>query len=135
MVRGGTRTDPMPPDIPADVRQFLAEHIDSVGVLDVLLLLRAAPEKPWSAVEVGRALVTGETAAATHLERLRAHRLAVDVDGAYRYAPPLDQEATVDALAECFTRRRHTVIGLIYGGGERSATTLANAFRLRRRDV
>jgi hypothetical protein len=124
----------MPSDIPVDVRQFLAEHIDSVAVLDVLLLLRAAPDKLWSAAEVGRALVTGEAPAATQLERLREHRLAVDVDGRYRYAPPADHEATVDALAECFARRRHTVIGLIYGATERSAATLADAFRVRRRD-
>lgn len=124
----------MPSEIPLDVRQFVAEHIDSVGLLEVLLLLRAAPEKPWSAAEVGRALVTGDAAAATHLERLRGHRLAVDVDGAYRYAPPPDQQATVDTLAECFARRRHTVIGLIYGGPERSATLLADAFRVRRQE-
>jgi hypothetical protein len=120
--------------IPADVRQFVAEHIDSVGLLDVLLLLRAAPEKQWSPSEVGRALVTSNVAAATQLERLREHRLAVEVEGAYGYAPPPDQQATVDALAECFARRRHTVIGLIYAGPERSATLLADAFRLRRQE-
>jgi hypothetical protein len=124
----------MPSEIPTDVRQFLAEHVDSVALLDVLLLLRAAPEKLWTPADVGRALVTGDAPAAMQLERLREHRLAVDVDGAYRYAPPADQEATVDALAECFARRRHTIIGLIYGATERSAATLANAFRLRRRD-
>jgi hypothetical protein len=123
----------MAAEIPSDVRHFILEHIESVSLLEVLLLLRAAPDKRWTAAEVGRALVSGETPAASQLETLRRHRLAVETDGEYRYAPPPDQQATVDALAECFARRRHTVIGIIFGAGERSATALADAFRLRRR--
>jgi hypothetical protein len=123
----------MASEIPSDVRHFILEHIDSVTLLDVLLLLRAAPHKPWTAAEVGRALVIGETPATIQLETLRRHRFAVEDHEEYRYAPPVDQEATVDALAECYARRRHTVIGIIFGATERSATALADAFRLRRR--
>jgi hypothetical protein len=119
-------------DIPEAVRRFLVEHIDSVSLLDALLLIRATPEKRWTPAELGRALVTGERLAATQLRTLRDHRLVRDEDGAFRYAPAASEGGTIDALAECYARRRHTVIGLIYGSPTRGATSLADAFRLRR---
>jgi hypothetical protein len=121
------------PEIPESVQRFIAQYIESVSALDVLLLLRAVPGKWWSADEVGRALVTGEMAARTQLEQLGRLGLVSEDDGAFAYPPDLPQADTVDELAECYARRRHTVIGLIYGPGSRSATSLADAFRIRGR--
>lgn len=119
-----------PDDIPNDVRRFIAAHLDSVSVLEVLLLLRAAPGKPWTAEEVGRALVTKPIAAEGFLRHLRDHGLASEHDGAYRYAP----HRTVDAVAECYASRRHTVIGLIFDRPDPAASALADAFRFRKED-
>jgi hypothetical protein len=121
------------PEIPENVQRFIAQYIESVSALDVLLLLRAVPGKSWSAEEVGRALVTGEMAARTQLEQLRGLGIISDRQGAFSYPPDLPQAHTVDELAECYARRRHTVIGLIYGSSTRSATSLADAFRFRGR--
>jgi hypothetical protein len=55
-------------------------------------------------------------------------------EGVYVYAPSGENAAAVDALADCYARRRHTVIGLIYRPAHRSASSLADAFRLRRDD-
>ena len=121
----------MTPEIPDNVQRFIAQYIESVSALDVLLLLRAVPGKSWSADEVGRALVTGESAARTQLEHLRDRGIVTDRDGAFSYPPEQPHARTVDDLAECYARRRHTVIGLIYGPSTRSATSLADAFRLR----
>jgi hypothetical protein len=122
-------------EIPEPVRRFLAEHIDSVGLLEALLLLRAAPDKRWTAEELARALVTGERLADRQLNELHGHRLAVADGTGYRYAAGGEHARTVDDLAECYARRRHTVIGAIYGGGQtRGATSLADAFRLRKDD-
>jgi len=119
-------------EISDEVRRFIAEHIDSVSLLDVLLLLRAAPDKAWTADEVSRALVTGEELAESQLATLVRHRLAVSEREGFRYAGGARAEV-VDDLAECYAKRRHTVIGLIYGADQRSATALADAFRIRRR--
>jgi hypothetical protein len=59
--------------VPTSVRGFIASHIVSVAQLEVLLLLRAAADKQWTATEVARALVTQQDAAAGWLEDLR-HR-------------------------------------------------------------
>lgn len=118
--------------VPLSVRQFVVERIASVGILDVLLLLRATPEKTWTTKELGRATVTSEAIAQDHLEQLARHALVrADGDG-YVYAPGDDADV-VDELADAYARRRHTVIGIIYGADNRQATTLSNAFRVRKR--
>jgi hypothetical protein len=38
--------------VPAPVRRFIAGHIESVGQLEVLLLLRAAADKQWTTDEL-----------------------------------------------------------------------------------
>jgi hypothetical protein len=122
-------------DIPEPVRRFLAERIESVSLLDALLLLRATPDKAWTGAELGRALVTGERPASAQLEQLRGQKLVVLQDDAYRYSPSPGDGRTIDTLAECYARRRHTVIGLIYGGGRgRAPQSLADAFRIRREE-
>jgi hypothetical protein len=77
--------------IPAGVRRLIAQRIESVAQLEVLLLLRAAPEKAWSAEEVGRALVTRPDAAEGFLGHLVERELVrpeEDEEGAtlFQYA-------------------------------------------------
>jgi hypothetical protein len=116
------------------VRGFIASHIVSVAQLEVLLLLRAAADKKWTASEVARALVTQPEAAAGWLEDLEARGLASEAEGRYRYrpaSPELDQ--TVDALAESYANYRVAVIGLIFARPSERITSFADAFRIRRK--
>ena len=86
--------------VPTSVRGFIASHIVSVAQLEVLLLLRAAADKQWTATEVARALVTQPEAAAGWLEDLRRRGLASESDGRYRYTPANDElDQIVDDLA------------------------------------
>ena len=118
--------------VPAPVQRFIASHIVSVAQLEVLLLLRAAADKDWTAPEVARALVTQPEAAAGWLADLATRGLATEDDGRYRYAPA-DVESTVDALAESYAKYRVAVIGLIFGRPSERVTRLADAFRIRRK--
>lgn len=122
----------MATDVPEGVRRFIARHVDSISLLDVLLLLRAVPGKRWTATEVGAALVTGEQPAAGHLEQLHTSGLVSREENEFLYAPSAEDGTAVDELAECYARRRHTVIGLIANSTNRSAVSLADAFRFRR---
>src|SRR5918999_1447577 len=107
--------------VPAPVQRFIASHIVSVAQLEVLLLLRAAADKEWTAPEVARALVTQREPAA-------------ESGGRYRYAPvSAEVERTVDALAESYAKYRVAVIGLIFGRPSERVTRLADAFRIRRK--
>jgi hypothetical protein len=103
----------MTADIPAAVRAFLAEHIDSVSLLETLLLMRSAPGRGWTPRDLAVALVSSETLAAAQLERLRRDGLLRRQERGYVYAPADDMAVVLDSLAGCYARRRHTVIGLI----------------------
>jgi hypothetical protein len=122
--------------IPSGVRQLIAERIESVTQLEVLLLVRAAPDKAWSVDEVARGLVTRPDAASGFLRHLEARSLVERVDAdegeRYRYAAG-KAERDVDELARCYATRRTSIINLIFGPRSSDpATSLADAFRLRR---
>lgn len=118
--------------LPESVVRFIAEHIDSTSQLDALLLLRAAPDKSWTAHEVGRALVTGDNAAEIHLQHLCTVGLAERAGESFTYSPGRT-DRTVDQLADAYAKRRHTVIAVIYSSDSRTVHTISEAFRLRRR--
>jgi hypothetical protein len=121
--------------VPGPVRRFIASHIVSVAQLEVLLLLRAAADKDWTADEVARALVTQPEAAAGWLENLTQERLARSQGAGYRYAPATHElETTVDALAESYANYRVAVISLIFARPSEGVTRLADAFRIRRKN-
>jgi DNA-binding IclR family transcriptional regulator len=122
-----------PNDIPDTVRRLIGEHLESVAQLEVLLLVRAAPEKWWTPDEVARALVTRPPAALGFLAHLHGTGL-LDRDGeGFRYAPPGRTGAVVDELAACYATRRPTVVGLILAGPDEAISSLADAFLIRRR--
>jgi hypothetical protein len=120
--------------VPKDVERFIATDIESVEQLEVLLLLRAAPDKHWTAHEVARALVSRVDSAADWLDRMaRRDLLAQTGDGTYRYAPPTPDVAhTIDALAESFAKYRVTVVALIFSKPSERVRLFSDAFRLRR---
>lgn len=119
--------------VPAPVRRFIAGHIESVGQLEVLLLLRAAADKQWTTDEVARAVVTQPASAAGWLEQLRADGLLELSGERYRYSPPdAGLERAVDDLAESYAKYRVAVIGLIFSKPNEHVRDFAEAFRLRR---
>jgi hypothetical protein len=128
------------PGIGADVRGFLADHIDSVLELELLLLLRARRERSWSAAELSHELKIDRTWAAGQLAQLAGRRLLSrddatnPADPRYAYAPPTPAvDATVTAVADAYASHRVTVIGLIFSKPAPSTLkTFADAFRIRK---
>jgi hypothetical protein len=104
--------------ISPEVRRFLAERIDSVGQLEVLLLVRSDPARYWSVPEVSAVLRSDRTWARVQLEELRAHGLLPARESSeprYRYhpaGPGLD--AVVARLSHSFETRRADVIRLVF---------------------
>jgi hypothetical protein len=113
--------------VPEPVRRFIAEHIESVAQLEALLLVRAAPDKPWSVDEVARGLVTRHDPASLLLTHLAAHGLVVQDGDGFRY----NGARVVDDLAEAYATRRTTVVGLIFSRPDPAISGLADAFRFR----
>ncbi len=119
--------------IPAPVRRFIAGHIESVGQLEVLLLLRAAADKDWTSEEVARAVVTQPGSALGWLDRLTSDGLLAKSGNQYRYCPPNDHaEQAIDELAESYAKYRVAVIGLIFSKPSEQVRDFPEAFRLKR---
>ena len=121
-------------DVTDDAKRLIAAHIHSVEQLEVLLLLRAAPDKDWTAAEVARALVAQPDTALNRLDDLAGRRLVKRTGETFRYAPDDATARAVSQLAEAWATRRTTVIGLIFSKPSDAVTSFSDAFRLRRRD-
>ena len=130
--RGGHPRPVSDSGLPRGVQRLIAQRIDSVALLEALLLIRATPDRVWTPDDVGRALVTRPEHAATLLASLADGLLLTAEGGGFRYTPG-DVAADVDALAECYATRRPTVIGLVFAPRNTDVEALADAFRLRRK--
>jgi hypothetical protein len=124
--------------IPGPVRRFIEERIESVGVLEVLLLLHSEPGRSWTADELSRKTRSERHWAEVQLEYLRMHTL-VTLDGAdgeraYRYAPRgPGVHDIVDQLGEAFRSQPVNVIKLIFRQPSAERLAALEAYRLRRR--
>ncbi|MBE7553436.1 MAG: MarR family transcriptional regulator [Anaerolineales bacterium] len=118
-----------------EVKKFIAEHINSLEQLEVLLLLHSHPQQEWTAQEVSQELRLSQASAAMRLADLdKRGLLAVREasDPLYRYQPQKpDFEPTVDSLAKSYPDYRFTVINLIFSKPLDKIKTLADAFKFR----
>ena len=126
--------------ITSRVKQFLADHVESVMQLEILLLLAGQSGKVWTASELAQQLRIDVAWVDAQLRALVAGGLAsVDDAGtggggpAFRYAPrTAELGTTVDELARAYADRRVTVIGLIFSKPVDKIRSFADAFRLRK---
>lgn len=120
------------------MRRLIADHIDSVEQLEILLLLHQHPERSWTAESVARELRISPLSADDRLKDMARAAILSKVqgtEGEYRYAPESPQLAeAVTGLATAYTERRVTVINLIFSKPVDKIRTFADAFRLRRDD-
>lgn len=125
-------------DLPEAVRRLIADHIDSVEQLEILLLLHQHPERSWTAESVARELRVSPLSAGDRLKDMGRASILSKVqgtEGEYRYAPESQQLAeAVAGLATAYAERRVTVINLIFSKPVDKIRTFADAFRLRRDD-
>jgi hypothetical protein len=113
-----------------DVFRFIREHIRSVWALELLLRLKADPERCWSAAELVETLRASHALVDGNLEALAAAGLVVpDDQGCFRYRPAAPALATLcDELEETYRVRPVTVIRWISAPVER-LQSLADAFK------
>jgi hypothetical protein len=95
--------------------QLLASHIDSVGALDLLLLLHGRRDRDWSAAELCETLRCPDAWAVEQLSRLCAVELVSGgSDGRYRYVDGREYGASVDAIAHACRHDRASVTRRIF---------------------
>jgi hypothetical protein len=117
--------------IPAEVRDFILRHLDSVAHLEALLLLRSNPDASWDVTGIAKRLYAAEEQIAEVLARLCADGLVSCSDGVYRYARAPEMQQTVDRLAGVYSRHLIPVTNMIHAKPRR-IREFADAFRFRR---
>jgi DNA-binding MarR family transcriptional regulator len=126
----------MATDFPAEIEQFIGQHVESLAQLETLLLLRREPGRSWTGADLSRQLyVTPDvcTSIITDLERRGfVLRDAANADLVrYRSAGDVTDQL-IDQLASLYHQRRVAVITQIYSKPVKKVQTFADAFRLRR---
>jgi hypothetical protein len=113
-------------EVTQTVREFISKYIDSIDLLETLLLLRDTAPKEWGATAVSRALQIERTSAANLLDRLELASLIgrrdLHNEKIYRYGPATPElAAAMEELAKNYAKYRVRIIGLIYS---RDSTTV-----------
>lgn len=125
-----------PEGIPPDVISFIADHIESVVQLEVLLLLQATPATEYAAVELAKKLAIDPVWAEGQLTNLCNRGLLTSTpppNSLYRYAPKAPElDRAARGLAQAYADRRVSVISAIFSKPSEQIRSFADAFKLRR---
>jgi hypothetical protein len=125
-----------PPEIPADVRRFLDDRIDTVPHLEALVLLWESAGRSWSAEEVaGRVYISAESARSV-LSNLQRHGLIAVTEQsppAYSYDPAWDESGQLmPRIAATYTRHVVACAQLIHSKASPGVREFARAFQLKK---
>ncbi len=117
------------------MRNLIVERIESVGQLEVLILLFRSPDKPWTAAEVSANLRSSETASKNQLKRLcDAGLISVqEMNGTDTYwFPPADENIRqiVVELVALYPDMQHRFIELIYNKPRERIKRFVDAFKV-----
>lgn len=120
----------------ADLLGFVKGSIRSTWALELLLLLRKAAPKRYSAQSLVLELRATEMLIAGCLEQLQTAGLIVcDDNGECRYEPASPALAEIcDALAEAYEQRPVAIISAIAASPNERLQIFADAFRFKRKD-
>jgi hypothetical protein len=123
--------------IPREVESFIADTIESVGQLEILLLLHGDPSRIWTVAEINHELRSSAEAVGKRVILLVAKGLAErasESPPAYRYAArDAALDSRVRALQEAYRDYRTAVIEKIYAGPADRVMDFARSFSLRSR--
>lgn len=125
--------------IPQRVRAFIADHIDSVLQLEVLLLIHASPGRQYTRADIARELRINPEWVEKQLVILQVKGLLAGqpngAEGTYQYAPKSpDLDDAVRGLAAAYVDYRVTVTSLIFATPNDQLRSFADAFRLRNQE-
>lgn len=125
----------MAEDLSQDVTRFIAEHVESLAQLEVLLYLRENAQRPVHPGEIANRLGFVSEMASAILADLTRHRLVATADARFRYEPASEEIGQlIDRLAEAYRDRRLAITNEIYSRPLEKVKTFADAFRLRKEE-
>jgi hypothetical protein len=127
----------MSDDFPAELKQFIAQHVESLAQLEALLILRQDPHRHWQSPDLAQRLYITPDMCEGILADLERRGFTARASGAaaYHYQPrDLAADRLLDDLSTIYQQRRVAVITEIYSKPVNKVQTFADAFRLRREE-
>lgn len=120
------------------VLAFMAEHVQSLEELRLLMAVIQSPDRWWDAAAAARELGTSAAAARRVLDRLAAHNLLdirITGDVRYQFRPGTEdlRQAALTA-AEAYRSNPLALAQLVTAAAARRIRDFADAFRIRRDD-
>jgi hypothetical protein len=113
------------------VKSLIAQHIESVEQLEVLLLLRQHHQRDWTGEQVNDLIKSSVGSVQQRLADLEGRGLVRLQGEAFRYDPSNVHDGAVEELASIYTERRFTVIELIFAKPTDKLRVFARAFSIR----
>ena len=118
--------------IDSDLTDFIGGSVPSVWALELLLMLRAAPERAWSREALVQELRASETVVQNALTVFEASGLVRCESEGCSYQPASQALADLcDRLAQLYRERPVAVINAITRSKSSPLESFANAFRLK----
>jgi hypothetical protein len=124
-------------EFPAELKQFIAQHVESLAHLEAALHIRRAPDRAWECAELAKTLyISGDMCQGIFEELERQGIVARNPqDLLFRYAcAGTELDRLLGLIAVLYHERRVAVITEIYSKPVKKVQTFADAFRLRRED-
>jgi hypothetical protein len=124
-------------EFPAELKHFVAQHIESLPQLETLLLMQHDPQRDWSCADLAQSLYISSDMCAGIVTDLERGGFVARVAGSDRYrfaCTNADSERLLTQLGAFYRERRVAVITQIYSNPVRKVQTFADAFRLRREE-
>jgi hypothetical protein len=116
------------------VRALLAERIETVAQLELLIFLYNRRERAWSAAEASAELRISPDWTMSQMQQLAERELLAREGPRFKYFATSELDVAVGDLAGAYRAFPVTVIGAIYSSkasGSQGVRNFADAFRLR----
>jgi hypothetical protein len=126
----------MADELSVEIKQFIDQHIESLAQLEVLLLMRDAPQRLWNSDEISKSLYSPVYIAAPLLADFAKRgflRVEPSTEMHYGYHVAHEElDRQIAEVASAYQQRRVAVITLIYSKPLNKVKTFADSFRLRK---
>lgn len=121
-------------DLPEDVRRFINQYIQTVGALDLLILLQRSPSRMWSLDEIAQELRTSALGVAGFVANFISNGLVTEHEGSkYSYSGASNNlDSVVNSLASHYSIRPVAVVNAIYSTPDDKIQTFADAFKFKK---
>lgn len=119
--------------LPIDVKELLTDHIDSVGLLEVLLVFFNNQNVEWTSASMSLELRSHETIAKIQIQKLLANGfIRENAKEHFIYSPNDTLHKKVESLSHAYKEMSVAVIAFIYEKPTDKLKGFADAFKLKK---